>query len=405
MTVEKKVNPALEKYTKHKITKNLLIIGNGFDLSSGLKSSYTNFFDSDLIQRKIPDINEYFNRVKNILDFSEHTAEKVVIFKKQYNGFALQNIDFFDNPDINIWNLIFRKPTKEDLNWNNIEHKIEEIVCNKYPLRITATNIETVCYKLKNDLTIILSGEANLVNFGLGAYVNHNKKWNQDIYEFLLEELKKFELQFWEYLRGEVQGNERYKSKVEEVLKKINISESNVINFNYTTIAESTKVRSESNVHGSLERENVIFGIDLANLNSSDEALNFSKTYRKMHSFEEHSISKYNHESLLSRSIERISFFGHSLNTSDYSYFQSIFDFYEIYNSNVSLVFYYQIYDTKISLEIKKDFTNAVINLLNTYGGTMVNKHHGKNLLHKLMLEERVFLKEIQVQNESVIDK
>ena len=344
--------------------------------------------------------------MNNFLDISDHTTSgKVIIFNNEYMGFAQQSIDFFDNPNINIWNLIFKKPTKEDLNWNNIEHKIEEIVCDRYPLRINATNIINVRNKIDAGTTIILSEHPDLVNFGLGAYVNHNKKKKQDIYEYLLEELKKFELQFCEYLRGEVQRNESYKSKVEEVLNKISISESNVINFNYTTIVDSIKVRSESNVHGSLERENVIFGIDLSNLNSSDEALNFSKTYRKMHAFEEHNISKYIPESLLSRSIERISFFGHSLNASVYSYFQSIFDFYEIYNSNVSLVFYYQIYDTKISLEIKKDFTNAVINLLNTYGGTMVNKHHGKNLLHKLMLEERVFLKEIQLKNELSKDK
>ena len=54
MTVEKNVKSAIEKYSKHKITKNLLIIGNGFDLSSGLKSSYNDFFDSDLIQRNTP---------------------------------------------------------------------------------------------------------------------------------------------------------------------------------------------------------------------------------------------------------------------------------------------------------------------------------------------------------------
>ena len=77
-----------------------------------------------------------------------------------------------------------------------------------------------------------------------------------------------------------------------------------------------------------------------------------------------------------------IKFYGHSLNEADYSYFQSIFDYYNLYeNNNVGLIFYYS-----------KGYeqTDKVYRLINTYGKTLSNKDQGKNLTHKLLLENRL---------------
>ena len=82
-----------------------------------------------------------------------------------------------------------------------------------------------------------------------------------------------------------------------------------------------------------------------------------------------------------------IKFYGHSLNEADYSYFQSIFDYYNLYgNARVALVFYYS-----------KGFeqTDSIYRLINTYGTTLPNKAQGKNLMHKLLLENRLKIIEI----------
>ena len=82
-----------------------------------------------------------------------------------------------------------------------------------------------------------------------------------------------------------------------------------------------------------------------------------------------------------------IKFYGHSLSEADYSYFQSIFDYYNLYENNkVSLTFYYS-----------KGFeqTEKVYRLINTYGKTLSNKDQGKNLTHKLLLENRLKIIEI----------
>ena len=77
-----------------------------------------------------------------------------------------------------------------------------------------------------------------------------------------------------------------------------------------------------------------------------------------------------------------IKFYGHSLSEADYSYFQSIFDYYHIYdNSNVSLLFYYSEGYEQI---------DSIYKLINDYGKTMINQDQGKNLIHKLLLENRL---------------
>ena len=48
--------------------------------------------------------------------------------------------------------------------------------------------------------------------------------------------------------------------------------------------------------------------------------------------------------------IDLIKFFGHSLSTADYSFFQAIFDHVDLYQGEVRLVFYHRPYNGKLSL-------------------------------------------------------
>lgn len=59
-------------------------------------------------------------------------------------------------------------------------------------------------------------------------------------------------------------------------------------------------------------------------------------------------------DKLLPKSIKNIVFYGHSLAPADYSYFQSIFDYYNIYDNDITLVFYYSIYDKNKEQDIKR---------------------------------------------------
>lgn len=177
-----------------------------------------------------------------------------------------------------------------------------------------------------------------------------------------------------------------------------NLSDTHILSFNYTALFDILGVKNPcayNNVHGKLcnsvckencNESNIIFGIDDSVIqlqSASSELRMFSKTYRKMFSTNLHTtaLPKTNNAPL------EIKFYGHSLSSADYSYFQSIFDFYNLYaNSNVSLIFYYS-----------KGYeqTDEIYKLINTYGDTLPNQKQGKNLIHKLLLENRLKIVEI----------
>ena len=147
-------------------------------------------------------------------------------------------------------------------------------------------------------------------------------------------------------------------------------------------------VRSVTHVHGTYEKDNIIFGIDATAVPPSDDAYIFTKTYRKM-------IQGTPEESALPRDIGKIKFYGHSLGQADYSYFQSIFDYYDLYD-HTTLQFYFTIYDKSKEVEIKRRATEAVYKLITAFGDVLDNKDIGKTLLHKLLLEGRVQIKYLE---------
>lgn len=90
-------------------------------------------------------------------------------------------------------------------------------------------------------------------------------------------------------------------------------------------------------------------------------------------------------------STDVIKFYGHSLSSADYSYFQAIFDGVNLYESHTRLVFYYRPWKDAAGNLIpknvaKNDMGRKVTNLLSVYGRTMDNQDHGNNLIHKLLI-------------------
>ncbi|KMQ37989.1 hypothetical protein AAX21_05640 [Oenococcus oeni] len=95
--------------------------------------------------------------------------------------------------------------------------------------------------------------------------------------------------------------------------------------------------------------------------------------------------------------IQIIKVYGHSLDEGDYSYFQSIFDAVDLYGSNIAIYFYYSAYadSDHANDELEYDYFKKVAHLFEEYGSTIDNPNHGKNLLHKLILEDRIHIKKI----------
>lgn len=224
----------------------------------------------------------------------------------------------------------------------------------------------------------------------------HSKEY---LYDFLFQQLVEFENRFKKYLAQEVIEHKDYEEKCKSLIKKIKGGERfNLLSFNYTT--PDVGMEHRVNIHGDLDGD-IIMGIDSENISAQSQLslFKFTKTYRVM------TQSAQRQDIVLSKDIKTISFFGHSLAAADYSYFQSIFDYFDIYANPVTLIFYYKVYlekDSKgesIGMEASRvrqsnDQFKAVSKLLDTYGATFGDRE-GNNLLHKLLLEGRLLVKEV----------
>lgn len=59
------------------------------------------------------------------------------------------------------------------------------------------------------------------------------------------------------------------------------------------------------------------------------------------------------------------------------------------------MIFFWDAYDKGKKIELHKQMLNKVVNLIEKYGQTFSNKDHGRNLLTKLKVENRILIKEI----------
>lgn len=352
----------------NRTVKQLIVLGNGFDLTCGLKSKFIDFFDYVNEQEEHP--------IKNNLFMS--------LFQ------------------------LYGKPS-QDTTWADVENVLKKSL--------------GIIHKYFEDGEV--NDQANFLMISLERKkgISHNElivknfQNAQFYYEAFKKEVKEFEQEFAKYLGNLIQTKEYiYKSnrlalnlslveyedellcadeddrndvmvKRKEMMKKGNYA-GNFFSFNYTPISLDVIPQQTQNIHGSLKNKNVILGID--GHNTFDDLLEFTKTYRLLSRTEEKEAIEF------SEKFDCIKFMGHSLSEADYSYFQAIFDGIELYSSNTKIYFYYHIYDESNRANIAQENYKAVARLLKHYGKSFVtNPDHGKNLMHKLILERRLIVKEL----------
>lgn len=413
----------------------LLILGNGFDLHCGLMSSYKDFFQDTLLDTCGEDFNwirmkagvagfweslllEYYKKYRNINynwcdietiikktllticdnnDFVFHAIENVKRSDEPYGAFEETDDSiesFLCKSCMSFYrNIIFSSPnefSEDELLSFLIDCLLKELhVLEKRFCKYLKNNI--VCpdnEKKLNEQYLV-----NAINLLTTLTGFNNDLPYKSIHDIIVHPPKDC---------SEKPTSSMYQSFCQEkpMVSKgfADLSSVIILNFNYTALFDILKVKSPcvyNNVHGKLCTNrcaencsdcNIIFGIDDSVIRAHDKyskLYKFSKTYRKMLSSNDgtHILPAKNNQ------LIEIKFYGHSLNEADYSYFQSIFDYYNLYeNTNVSLIFYYS-----------KGFeqTDKVYQLINTYGKTLSNKDQGNNLTHKLLLENRLKIVEI----------
>ncbi|MFT9278014.1 MULTISPECIES: AbiH family protein [Bifidobacterium] len=403
-------------------TSQLIILGNGLDLACGLKSRYSDFF------------NWYFHDFMDEgIGNSPSTQGQQVLRKIQESCGGLGSINngqhtrlTFDNIEKvhSVWDYVFAyECTRNQPNeWKDVEAVIRKWVSNSYLQQIVGSlrngRVPNVGYDNSGELGVCLAMVAYMFSkeYDVNAQIEDSQ-----INEIMLKELSMFEDSFASYLESAV--SPEYKTRAcclfddlagqdLEHISKVGDSpehlSNSVLSFNYTQpfplnqehVNVAHKIHTYRNIHGSLEGGRIIFGIDsLAddgnNLLENKAVLPFTKTYRIMHNaepsiqglFDTGHISRRNGDCL-----DAIKIFGHSLGKADYSYFQAIFDQENLYSGDVVLVFYYRPYD---GFRVEQ-YYQAVVNLLSRYADTLDNPAHGKNLIHKLILEDRLSVRELE---------
>lgn len=366
----------------------LLIIGNGFDLECGLRSRFIDFFTSR-IKSPQRDFTEDGND-------AEHTPEELV------SAFPT------------IWDLILRN--KQNANWFDIEKTIEMWVSGNSP---EVTKISAWCYPgpyYRPD-----EGHKIIASYCKKRLSKIDESISTDsVIALFTDDLHLLEKQFASYLREQTyssnpvgEQNANYHQTACRNLQTL-LSESlpsnpeqllsySVLSFNYTgpfdiSSNEIGQRVAYTNIHGLCrEEKEIIFGIDGKEDLINAIARPFTKTYRLL------SLGGPNAQDVVRSDTRCIKFYGHSLSDADYSYFQAIFDAVHLYSSGVSLIFFYRCFDEKRPLIHRNEMMNKVISLLTAYGATLENRDHGKNLIHKLLLEGRLKVQEINFPTQSDI--
>ncbi|NOG28997.1 AbiH family protein [Lysinibacillus fusiformis] len=284
-------------------SKNIVIVGNGFDMSLGLKSSYQDFI-------------EYIKSRKK--------------FTKDYELYKYNR-------------LFLRKYENFRLNWSDFESLYEE----------TVRKINNRSQKNEEPQDI----------FDISSVNDSIKRLEEDFHEYLLEEYSKWIEQKTISVGADYK---RFTEKVNPFYKKM-IKDKNTffINFNYTNVIEDLcesvlydperiqQTHSEMkeakkrvfHIHGSLEKENILFGggftdsEDINKIHYSQSLIN-DKLFR----IKENGILNSTREKIMSTidlnsEDKNIDLFimGHSLQGSDFLFLSKL-----IQKANRVFIFYYE---------------------------------------------------------------
>ena len=372
----------------------LLILGNGFDLQCNLPSSFGKYMSNSLKSIIIEEsFHPFYSRTNLLHSF---------LIK---NRSILKSLTFIEL-------LIIIKFWKKEVLWSDFEKLLYELLYQEKSTNIgyrPSLWIKSFDYLNENQQQIFnsrlensdINNDFQLIAFLYFYWCNFGENIPSKItqtkdewHDFLKKDLSKFESRFTDYLKLNHKDNVEYQNSSSTLLSKLTNSYGQmgiykIMNFNYTMLPEPYQGNTE-NVHGLYSNKDSIIGIDGSSIPHQLVGYKFTKTFRRVDL-----LTRYNRiqkSDLLNYDYSEIAFYGHSLNEQDYSYFQSLFDGLNIYDKKVKLKFYYSFYEGKTNEEIYNDQIQSIIKLLETYGNTFDNKYKGKNLLNKIIIEQRLHI-------------
>jgi len=363
----------------------IIIIGNGFDLAHGLRTSYKNFLEwvkSKIVEN--PD--EYFERIhmpKWDIYLGTDTPEASAFFRRFYTGF--KNLDNFIS-SCSECKFVYKNKFLEHLinkqnlkNWVDIEEEYfrELKICFKYYEKNQSidslTKLNQDFAQVKDDLEEYLCGEKEK-----DITVKENLK-NSIIKPFDLNDsimpsyiaLGKILFLNFNYTSYEKSYEMPY---IEPAV--------NPLNTTYHTPTIVPPYTQAIHIHGELKNEKnpIIFGYgnENAEIYKEIEKINRNEFLTNMKSFKYSNVSKYNELMVFVKSDRyQIYIWGHSCGNSDGTLLKELFE-----NDNCVLIrpFYRVLEDgsdnySDIVMNISRHFSNNTI-----FRGKVMNKEFCEEL-------------------------
>lgn len=289
--------------------KNVLVIGNGFDLAHGLKTRYSEFLKW-----------AYEMRTK---DWKIHPKE---VFRKSHPNFP--------NSSLLSFLLLEYEEKKAYSNWIDLEHELEAFVqqINNFieedNKKVVSETVGRIRYSIssssKNGFTPLLRSSVSLFDAEDNRFVvkpRFRDVWGKidkkQVYRIIGNELKELG-DLFEYYLIEIEPTTR------GICEKLDIVEliqpDYVISFNYTsTICSLYKISSNDvcYIHGRLNEDNLVLGY--ADLNKDMDDMIFKKYYRRLvNQTDIIDFTRLYETDNIGQIIRgTIHFFGHSLDISD----------------------------------------------------------------------------------------
>lgn len=373
-------------YFLKELEKVKLVIGNGFDLYCGLKTSYSDFFKT-----KEHD-NNTFNRW-----FAENNNN---FFNYINNGSC--NIDFNVIKSLDVWTIYFfilmKTRTDYNPNWWDVEKQIEN------SLKDSKVNLNwNWIYKTIKEKSFSMPsiGKANKEFVECLAAILISRNGNlrnaslEVFYEYLLAELKKFERNFARYIcslhNNGNYTNSLFKSHSEKAIEKL-CNKDNIVSvdsFNFDNLEIKELDDKLHHINGDFNVP--IFGVDSSAFGVTNQGYIFTKSYRRME-------KDMNDDEIMNKEdFENVVIFGCSMQSADYSYFFAIFDTINIIdvNSKSKIVFAFNVYDSNKADIIKSDLRKTIFNLFYEYSKYKGNNVEPNRLLDALTSQGKIILYEI----------
>ena len=315
----------------------ILILGNGFDIAMGRKTKYTDFIEFEKRLFSNPD--------EELLEFLK--AKKVRIEKYRDNLY-----------------LKFINENEETLgiNWSNIELIISRLLdAIIYFKNNSDVLFESIDYFDTLEFDNVLLDRSNYIakyyvvkviaeNFGQIEFDNKQKELLiEKLDELFLDqldlliELLEIYLSYQDYLDFEVRGIEARSTALDAIS---DLSNSSVLNFNYTNTSGHLYGTSEKKthfVHGRIDIDRtfsrintMVFGIEDKENDVNSDLIPYQKYYQRVvketgNDFEKFfkPKDKYSNEGVSKLQLTNIIIYGHSVDPLDKEIFQKCFELVE----------------------------------------------------------------------------